>query len=148
MRAVVQRVTSAKVEVNSDIVGQIGQGLLVYIGAGHDDTIVDVEYIADKLVNLRIFRDENGKMNLSVSDIAGEILMISQFTLMADCRKGRRPGFSAAGDPKDAEGLYEKLIDTLIKIISVSSGIFGADMKISSVNDGPVTMLLDSKKVF
>jgi len=149
MRAVVQRVKEAKIEVDSQIVGSIGKGLLVYLGVGKDDSEKDVEFIADKLVNLRIFADENDKMNLSVLDVGGEILLVSQFTLYGDCRKGRRPGFDLAGEPKTAERLYEKTIEAIRqKDAPVKTGIFAAHMDVTSINDGPVTFLLDSKKTF
>jgi len=149
MRAVVQRVKEAKIEVDRQIVGSIGKGLLVYLGVGKDDSEKDVEFIADKLVNLRVFADENDKMNLSVLDVGGAILLVSQFTLYGDCRKGRRPGFDLASEPQTAERLYEKTIEAIRqKGVSVETGVFAAHMDVSSVNDGPVTFLLDSKKMF
>ena len=149
MRTVVQRVKGAKIEVDRQIVGSIGKGLLVYLGVGKDDTEKDVDFIADKLVNLRIFADENDKMNLSVLDVQGAILLVSQFTLYGDCRKGRRPGFDLAGEPETAERLYEKTIDAIRqKGVSVETGVFAAHMDVISVNDGPVTFLLDSEKTF
>ena len=149
MRTVVQRVKGAKIEVDRQIVGSIGKGLLVYLGVGKDDTEKDVDFIADKLVNLRIFADENDKMNLSVLDVQGAILLVSQFTLYGDCRKGRRPGFDLAGEPQTAEALYEKTIDAIRQKGSpVETGVFAAHMDVTSINDGPVMFLLDSKKMF
>ena len=149
MRTVVQRVKGAKIEVDRQIVGSIGKGLLVYLGVGKDDTEKDVDFIADKLVNLRIFADENDKMNLSVLDVQGAILLVSQFTLYGDCRKGRRPGFDLAGEPQTAEALYEKTIDAIRQKGSpVETGVFAAHMDVTSINDGPVMFLLDSKKTF
>jgi D-tyrosyl-tRNA(Tyr) deacylase len=149
MRAVVQRVKEAKIEVDNQIVGSIGKGLLVYLGVGKDDSKKDVEFIADKLVNLRIFPDANEKMNLSVLDVGGEILLVSQFTLYGDCRKGRRPGFDLASEPETAEILYEKTIEAIRqKGAPIETGVFAAHMDVSSINDGPVTFLLDSKKTF
>ena len=149
MRAVIQRVAQAKVEVEGKTIGQIGHGLLVYLGVGQDDTENDAQFMADKLVNLRIFSDEAGKMNRSVIDIGGGILLISNFTLHGDCRKGRRPSFDAAGEPGLAEGLYEK-VATLIAAsdVPVEKGSFGAHMHVESLNDGPVTFLLDSSRLF
>jgi len=149
MRAVIQRVTQAKVEVAGEVSGQIAKGLLVFLGVGREDADQDVQFIAEKLVNLRIFADENDKMNLSIKDVKGEILMISQFTLYGDCRKGRRPGFDAAGEPARAQELYEQTIE-LIKQqgVRVQKGIFAAHMHVSSVNDGPVTFILDSSRLF
>ncbi|MHC5061920.1 MAG: D-aminoacyl-tRNA deacylase [Planctomycetota bacterium] len=147
MRAVVQRVKEAKVEVAGSIVGKTGKGLLVYLGVGKDDSEKDIEFIADKLVNLRIFADENKKMNLSILDVQGQILLVSQFTLYGDCRKGRRPGFDLAGEPEKAERLYEKTIEAVRrKGVPVETGVFAAHMNVTSINDGPVTFLLDSKK--
>jgi D-tyrosyl-tRNA(Tyr) deacylase len=149
MRVVVQRVKEAKIEVDRQIVGSIGKGLLVYLGVGKADSEKDVEFIADKLVNLRIFADENDKMNLSVLDVQGVILLVSQFTLYGDCRKGRRPGFDLASEPQTAERLYEKTIDAIRqKGALIETGVFAAHMDVTSINDGPVTFLLDSKKTF
>ncbi|MFR5264188.1 D-aminoacyl-tRNA deacylase [Clostridium sp.] len=149
MRAVVQRVTSSSVKVNDDIVGAINKGFNVLIGISKDDTIEDLKYIKDKIMNLRVFEDENEKLNLSLKDASGELLIISQFTLYGDCRKGRRPNFMEALGGNEAKKLYEdflKLFDD--EEIKVETGIFGADMKVSIENDGPVTLLLDSKKNF
>lgn len=149
MRSVIQRVTSASVTVDGETVGQIGNGLLILLGVSDDDTDADLKYIADKALNLRIFSDENDKMNLSVQDIKGELLIISQFTLYGDCRKGRRPSFDSAGKPAYANEMYEKFISYCEQSgLLVQHGIFGADMKVSLLNDGPVTIMLDSKKIF
>lgn len=147
MRVVLQRVSQAKVEVDGQVVGQIGKGLLVYVSVAKKDTLKDAEFIAEKLVDLRIFPDKSGKMNRSLLDVNGAILLVSNFTLHGDCRKGRRPSFDAAAEPKLAQQLYEKLIELTAKYgITVGKGIFGEHMHISSVNDGPVTFLLDSKQ--
>lgn len=148
MRAVIQRVSRAEVAVDGKTIGKIGAGLLVFLGAGDGDGDADVKYIADKTVGLRIFSDENGKMNLSVKDIGGEILVISQFTLYGDCRKGRRPSFTSAMEPTAAEKMYEEFINRIeSEGIKTEHGSFGADMKVELLNDGPVTMLLDSSKI-
>ena len=148
MRAVVQRVISAHVAVDDKIVGEINQGLLVYLGVAQGDTAEDVKYISDKLANLRIFSDEAGKMNRSVLDMKGEILLISNFTLCGDCRKGRRPSFDRAGDPDSANTLYQQVAQTLQdQGIGTPTGQFKAHMHVSSCNDGPVTILLDSTRV-
>lgn len=149
MRAVVQRVTEASVTIDGVIVGQISQGLMVLLGVGKEDEEADVIYLADKIAGLRIFTDENGKMNLSLQDIQGEVLVVSQFTLYADCRKGKRPGFSEAALPETSVPLYEQFVARLKTMgLSVATGVFGADMLVSLANDGPVTILLDSKKTF
>jgi len=154
LRAVVQRVKKASVKIQNTsdgdyINGEIDKGLLVFLGITHEDNDKDLDYIADKISGLRIFEDEQGKMNLSIDDIKGEILLISQFTLYGDCRKGRRPGFTDAARPEIAIPLYEKMIDTLkLKGIKVEVGIFGVDMLVDIQNDGPVTILLDSSKLF
>jgi D-tyrosyl-tRNA(Tyr) deacylase len=135
--------------VNDLPVGTIGKGLLVYLGGARGDTINDAQFIADKIVNLRIFADQAGKMNLSVQDVAGAILLISNFTLHGDCRKGRRPGFDAAAEPAPAEQLYEKVAELIAACgVPVEKGVFGEYMHVSSINDGPVTFLLDSTKLF
>ncbi|MBZ4688026.1 MAG: D-aminoacyl-tRNA deacylase [Clostridia bacterium] len=150
MRAVVQRVTSGKVAVQGKTVGSIGTGLVVLLGVAPGDEEKDLKYIMDKVVNLRIFEDEDGKMNLSIKDISGEILVISQFTLYGDCRKGRRPSFSNAAAPEKANELYLKFISDLRDEhnLKVETGVFGEFMDVSIVNSGPVTMLLDSSKLF
>ncbi len=145
----VQRVTKASVQVDGEIIGQIGKGYMVLIGAGVEDTDQDVHYMAEKIPNLRIFEDENGKMNLSLTQIGGEILAVSQFTLYGDARSSRRPSFIAAMRPEEANRLYEELVAAWReKGIHVETGRFGADMQVSLINDGPVTMLMDSKKGF
>jgi len=149
MRAVVQRVKKAEVSIAGETVGVISVGVCVFLGVGKDDTREDALYLAEKIINLRIFPDTEDKMNLSIKDINGEILAVSQFTLFGDCRKGRRPGFSEAAPPEKANELYEKFIQYLQEAgIFVSTGIFRADMTVSIDNEGPVTMLLDSKKLF
>ena len=149
MRAVVQRVKEAKVVVEGKTVGEIGHGLLVFLGVGQADEIEDVEYLVAKIINLRIFKDDEQKFNLSLIDVKGEMLVVSQFTLLGDCRKGRRPSFSDAAPPEKAQKLYEDFMELVARNnISVASGEFQAMMDVSLVNDGPVTMLLDSKKLF
>lgn len=144
MRALIQRVTSASVKVDGKIVGKIGKGFLVFLGIYEEDTEEKIEKLTKKIVNLRIFNDENDKMNLSIKDVKGEILLISQFTLCADTRKGNRPSFVSAKNPKDANKIYEKIIESIRnENIIVEKGIFGADMKVELLNDGPVTILLD-----
>jgi D-tyrosyl-tRNA(Tyr) deacylase len=146
---VCQRVSEAKVTVNDQTVGSIGRGLLIYLGIGKGDTVDDAQFMADKIVNLRIFADQAGKMNLSIRDVAGAILLISNFTLHGDCRKGRRPGFDAAAEPALAEQLYEKAIALITEQgVPVEKGIFGEYMHVTSINDGPVTFLLDSARLF
>ena len=149
MRMVCQRVLEANVKVNDQPVGTIGKGLLIYLGVGKGDTVNDAQFMADKIVNLRIFADEAGKMNLSVQDVAGSILLISNFTLHGDCRKGRRPGFDAAAEPALAEQLYEKVVEIIAEQgVPVEKGVFGEYMHVASINDGPVTFILDSTKLF
>lgn len=149
MRAVIQRVTSASVRVNSEVVGQIGQGLLVLLGVTQDDTTADLVWLAEKVAGLRIFKDSDGKMNLSVQDVAGAVLVVSQFTLYGDCRKGKRPSFIQAAQPDLAKSLYEQFVVELKgQGIPVQTGRFQADMEVSLVNNGPVTLLLDSRKTF
>ena len=149
MRAVVQRVKEAKVVVEGKTVGEIGHGLLVFLGVEKADEIEDAEYLVSKIINLRIFKDDEQKFNLSLIDVKGEMLVVSQFTLLGDCRKGRRPSFSDAAPPEKAQKLYEDFMELVAKNnISVASGEFQAMMDVSLVNDGPVTMLLDSKKLF
>ena len=149
MRAVIQRVLQAKVEVNGQQISRIDKGLLMYLSVGKADTLKDAQFMADKLVNLRIFADEAGKMNRSLLDTGGGILLVSNFTLHGDCRKGRRPGFDAAAEPTLAQQLYEKVAELITEQgIVVEKGAFGEHMHISSVNDGPVTFLLDSSRLF
>lgn len=144
MKAVIQRVSHASVTVDGKICGQINQGFLVLLGVGLEDTENDCIRIADKLIKLRIFSDENGKINLSLEDISGELLIVSQFTLYADCRKGNRPNFIQAGKPDDAERLYNFFTEYCKKSIeNVQTGIFGADMKVELLNDGPFTVILE-----
>ena len=149
MRAVVQRVSSSKVTVDGEVTGEINKGLLVLLGVTHEDTSKDVDYIIDKVLNLRIFEDENEKMNLSLKDVGGELLVVSQFTLYGDCRKGRRPSFSSAARPEVATKLYEEFIEKARKEgIVTKIGQFGAHMMVDLTNDGPVTILLESNRDF
>ena len=144
MKLVIQRVSTAKVEVNNEIIGKIGQGFLVLFGAGQGDTKEQADFLVEKICNLRVFSDENNKMNLSIQDIDGELLIISQFTLYADLKKGNRPSFTKAALPNIANDLYEYFIDKCkTKVKNVQKGIFGADMKVSLLNDGPVTIILE-----
>ena len=146
MRLVIQRVLHAEVEVEGTTVGKINRGFLVFVGAGHNDTKEIADKYLKKLLGLRIFEDENGKTNLSLKDVGGELLLVSQFTLYANCRKGNRPSFVEAGEPAMAEELYEYMISEARKIVPVvQNGIFGADMKVSLVNDGPFTIILDER---
>lgn len=148
MRAIVQRVKEASVTVDKRVIGEISHGLLIFLGVGSGDTEADMKYIADKITGLRIFSDSEDKMNLSVTDVNGEILVISQFTLYGDCRKGRRPNFTASMEPKGAEAMYERFIAYINEQgIKTACGEFGADMKVSLINDGPVTIILDSSKI-
>ncbi|HEU4389646.1 MAG TPA: D-aminoacyl-tRNA deacylase [Blastocatellia bacterium] len=149
MRAVIQRVSQARVEVDGKTVGQIGPGLLVLVGVAAGDERSDAEYLADKIANLRIFSDDAGKMNLSLKETGGAILVVSQFTLYGDVRRGRRPSYSDAADPEKARDLYEALVEIVRSIgLRVETGVFQAMMHVSLINDGPVTILLDSKKLF
>ena len=149
MRAVIQRVKSASVKVDGELVSEIGAGLLIFLGIAHDDSETELEYIANKVANLRIFEDADGKMNCSLLDIGGEALVVSQFTLYGDCRKGRRPSFIDAARPEVANALYEQFITALEKLnIPTQGGTFQAMMDVQLVNDGPVTILLDSDKQF
>ncbi|MDU1203497.1 MAG: D-aminoacyl-tRNA deacylase [Clostridiales bacterium] len=149
MRAVVQRVASSRVTVDERVTGEVKKGLLVLLGVTHDDTSKDVDYMVDKVTNLRIFEDENDKMNLSLKDIGGEVMAVSQFTLYGDARKGRRPSFSDAARPDVANPLYEEFVEKLrAQGITVGTGEFGAHMMVELTNDGPVTILLESKKAF
>ena len=149
MRAVVQRVASSRVTVDERVTGEVKKGLLVLLGVTHDDTSKDVDYMVDKVTNLIIFEDENDKMNLSLKDIGGEVMAVSQFTLYGDARKGRRPSFSDAARPDVANPLYEEFVEKLrAQGITVGTGVFGAHMMVELTNDGPVTILLESKKAF
>lgn len=149
MRSVVQRVKSAKVSVDSKIIGSINHGIMLLLGIENNDDLKDVEYMCDKIINLRIFEDENGKMNKSLIDVKGSILIVSQFTLLGDARKGRRPSFINAAQPELAIPLYENFVQNFKNNgIKTETGEFGADMQVEIINDGPVTILLDSKKTF
>jgi len=144
MKIVLQRVSSAGVEVDGEVCGKIGKGYLVLIGIGDGDTEAECRRLADKIINLRIFSDENDKINLSLDQVGGELLVVSQFTLYADCRKGNRPNFIQAAKPDEAQKLYEYFIDYCkSKGKHVETGIFGADMKVSLINDGPFTVILE-----
>jgi D-aminoacyl-tRNA deacylase len=145
MRAVVQRVTSGRVEVDGAVVGEIGAGLLVLLGVSKTDSAKDADFLADKIVNLRIFSDDAGKMNRSLIDTGGELLVVSQFTLYGDCSKGRRPGFDAAAPAETARALYEHFVAAARATgVRVQTGVFQAHMAVSLVNDGPVTLLVES----
>ncbi len=147
MRALLQRVTHASVTVDGQIVGQIGHGLLILLGVGHNDSEAQVKVLSEKIAHLRIFGDDEGKMNRSLLDIGGEVLVVSQFTLYADTRRGRRPGFTDAAPPSLAEPLVERFKDALAAYgLMVEGGVFGAYMQVEMVNDGPVTIWLDSKE--
>ena len=147
MRVVIQRVRKASVTVDNQITGSIGFGLVILIGVAREDSENDVQWIADKCINLRIFENEEGKFHYSLLDTGGEILAISQFTLLGDCRKGRRPSFTHAAEPKKAQQLYERFVDILKeKKIKIETGVFAARMSVEIHNDGPVTLILDSKK--
>lgn len=149
MRAVVQRVSRATVTVDDQTVGSIGPGLVVLLGVARGDSAGDSAYLAEKTAVLRIFEDEDGKMNRSVAEIGGAILVVSQFTLLGDCRKGRRPGFTEAAPPQLADDLYRGYVDALRQRgLTVATGIFQAEMQVNLVNDGPVTLMLDSRKQF
>ena len=147
MRAVIQRVSEARVTVGAEIVGQIGAGLCILLGVGKEDKESNAAMLADKIKNLRIFEDDQGKMNRSVTDVGGELLVVSQFTLYGDCRKGNRPSFSDAAPPADAERLYRYFTQCLRDSgLGVATGEFQAHMKVELTNDGPVTILLDSRR--
>jgi D-aminoacyl-tRNA deacylase len=150
MRAVVQRATRASVTVDNHVIGSIGHGLVVLLGCGAGDGANDLAYLVDKIANLRIFADDAGKMNRSVKDVGGGILLVSQFTLYGDARQGRRPAFTAALEPIAAKALCDRAVDDLkaAGVVRVETGEFGADMTVELVNDGPVTILLDSRKLF
>jgi D-tyrosyl-tRNA(Tyr) deacylase len=147
MRIVIQRVREASVKINGEIVGEIQQGLLVLLGIEHVDSELDADYLIQKLIHLRIFGDDEGKMNLSVSDISGSLLIVSQFTLFADTKKGNRPSFIRSARPEQAIPLYEYFLSKLKKTFSgkIEKGIFGGDMQVELINDGPVTIIIDSK---
>jgi len=149
MRAVLQRVSRAKVTVEDEIVGEIGPGILVLLGVSREDSEKEAHYLLEKTLNLRIFEDENGKMNLSLLDIRGDLLVVSQFTLYGDARKGRRPSYIRAGLPDEANRLYEFFVKEAQKSVEqVATGVFQAMMDVELINDGPVTILLDSDKTF
>ena len=149
MRCVIQRVTEASVTVDGEVIGQVDRGFMVLVGVSVDDTEQDLRYMAEKVPNLRIFEDEAGKMNLSLKDVGGAILAVSQFTLYGDARGGRRPSFIAAGRPEEANALYEQLVAAWrAQGLTVETGRFRADMQVALVNDGPVTLLMDSTKLF
>ncbi|MDI9495824.1 MAG: D-aminoacyl-tRNA deacylase [Bacillota bacterium] len=149
MRAVVQRVSRARVKVEEKIIGKIDRGILLLLGVEESDEEKDLEYMCDKIPNLRIFEDEEGKMNKSLLDVGGSLLVISQFTLLGDARKGRRPSFTQAARPEKAIPMYERFIDSMKeKNITTEAGEFGAHMEVELINDGPVTILLDSKRLF
>ena len=149
MRACIQRVTFAKVEVEQQVVGQIGGGLLILLGVEQGDQTSDLTYLAEKCIGLRIFEDEQGKMNHSVLDCGGQVLLVSQFTLMGNCKKGKRPSFVDAAPPEQAKQMYQDFAQLVRQAgIDVATGVFQADMQVSLCNDGPVTILLDSRKRF
>jgi D-tyrosyl-tRNA(Tyr) deacylase len=146
MRAVVQRVKQSSVKAGNEIVGQIGRGLLVLLGVAKDDTAKDADYLVNKIINLRIFEDRDGKMNRSLLETGGELLAVSQFTLLADCRKGRRPSFVEAAQPQKAIDLYTKFVDLVReKGVKVQTGRFRAMMEVALINDGPVTVIIESR---
>lgn len=149
MRACVQRVRQASVSVDGEVTGEIGRGLLVLLGVMREDDESDLQYLVEKITTLRIFEDENGKMNLSLLDISGELLVVSQFTLYGDCRKGRRPSFIAAAEPEKGKQMYDDFVrQAAQRGIKVATGRFQAMMDVALVNEGPVTILLDSRKTF
>jgi D-tyrosyl-tRNA(Tyr) deacylase len=146
MRVVIQRVKYARVKVDGKIIGEIDKGFLVLLGVGKEDDDLDLKYLVKKVTNLRVFEDDAGKMNLALKDVGGKLLVISQFTLYADCSRGNRPDFINAGEPQKANKLYLKFVDECRKCeIEVETGEFGADMKVELLNDGPVTIIIDSK---
>lgn len=145
MRAVIQRVKNSNVKVDNKAVGSINKGYTILLGVTHEDSVKEIKWLCNKIINLRIFSDENGKMNLNLTDVQGEILLISQFTLYADCIKGRRPGFTEAASGEKAKELYERTIDELKNLgVKVETGIFAAHMDVELINDGPVTIILDT----
>lgn len=145
MRVVIQRVKEAQVTIDDELVGDISQGLLLLVGVGPDDEQEDLDYAVRKITNMRIFSDDMGKMNLSIQDIKGSILSVSQFTLFAETKKGNRPAFTGAAKPDKAEKMYLDFNEALAQFVPVETGVFGADMQVSLVNDGPVTIILDTK---
>ena len=148
MRAVVQKVKYSSVTVDNEIIGKIDNGFMILLGVTHEDTLKEVEWLSKKIKDLRIFEDQDGKMNLSLEDVKGEVLIISQFTLYGNCVKGRRPSFTDAAKPDHAENLYNKFIEKFQSFgIKTQTGKFGADMKVELLNDGPVTMIIDTKDV-
>jgi len=149
LRAVVQRVKESNVKVDDEVIGSIKEGLLVFLGISNEDTMNDIDYLIDKIINLRIFEDVEGKMNLSALDLEKDIMVVSQFTLYGDCRKGRRPSFFAAAPPDKAERLYDVFVNKIKEYnLNIETGEFQAMMDVDLINDGPVTLLLDSKKEF
>lgn len=149
MRAVIQRVKEAQVTVDGEITGQINEGILIFLGVGKEDTQKDADYLVEKIINLRIFDDEQGKMNLSALDLDKEVLVVSQFTLFGDCRKGRRPSYFSAAEPERAENLYQYFVEKVAETgLKTETGEFQAMMDVELTNDGPVTLLVDSKKLF
>ncbi len=147
MKAVIQRVNRGSVSVSGEVIGSIRQGLVVLLGVARDDTREDADYLSEKIINLRIFEDPEKKMNLSIRDVGGSLLVVSQFTLLADCRKGRRPSYVKAARPETANELYTYFVDRIrAAAIPVATGQFGADMAVSLVNDGPVTIVIDSRE--
>ena len=148
MRAVLTRVKSASVTIDGAVTGEIGQGFLILLGVGPEDTEEKCRYLAEKALGLRIFEDENGKMNLGLSDVGGQVLVVSQFTLYGNCRKGRRPSFTGAANPELGNQLYERFLEICAELgYPPQHGIFGADMQVASVNDGPVTLILDTDQL-
>ena len=145
MKVVIQRVKEAQVTIDDELVGDISRGLLLLVGVGPDDEQEDLDYAVRKITNMRIFSDDMGKMNLSVQDIKGSILSVSQFTLFAETKKGNRPAFTGAAKPDKAEKMYLDFNEALAQFVPVETGVFGADMQVSLVNDGPVTIILDTK---
>ena len=149
MRAIVQRVKSANVQIDGQLVAEIESGLLIYLGISIDDQQSDIDYLIRKIANLRIFRDDDLRMNKSLLDVGGQALVVSQFTLYGDCRKGRRPNFSQAAKPEKAHQLYQVFVNQLLQLgVDVKTGVFQATMEVELTNDGPITILLDSKKLF
>ena len=148
MRAVLTRVKSASVTIDGELTGKIGQGFLILLGVGPEDTEKECRYLAEKALGLRVFEDENGKMNLGLSDVGGQVLVVSQFTLYGNCRKGRRPSFTEAAGPELGNKLYERLLEICEELgYPPQHGSFGADMKVESINDGPVTLILDTDQL-